>query len=59
VPVTGIVMAALGMMPWRDWRATARFGNPIERDARLKRALGFPEESFTRLSGLLRKTATH
>lgn len=55
VPVSGSVMWAFGMMSWRDWRATARIANPLERDARLKRALGFPEESFTRLSTLLRK----
>lgn len=56
VPVTGAVMCAFGMMSWKDWRATSRVRNPIERDAQLKRALGFPEESFTRLAGLLRKT---
>src|SRR5215216_1060064 len=55
VPVTGAVMFAFGMMSWRDWRGTASIDNPIERDAQLKRALGFPAESFTRLSSLLRK----
>jgi len=55
VLVTGAVMWASGMMRWRDWRATARIANPIERDAQLKRALGFGEETFTRLAGLLRK----
>jgi hypothetical protein len=29
--------------------------NPIERDAQIKRALGFPAETFTRLAGLLRR----
>lgn len=56
VPVTGAAMWALGMLGWRDWRAAARIANPIERDAQLKRALGFGEETFTRLAGLLRKT---
>lgn len=56
VPVTGAVMWAFGMMSWKEWRTTSRVKNPIERDAQLKRALGFPEESFTRLAGLLRKT---
>lgn len=55
VPVTGAVLWALGMMSWREWRATARLTNPVERDAQIKRALGFGEETFTRLAGLLRK----
>jgi predicted TIM-barrel fold metal-dependent hydrolase len=55
VPVTGAVMWALGMMNWGSWRATARMANPVERDAQIKRALGFGEETFTRLAGLLRK----
>jgi predicted TIM-barrel fold metal-dependent hydrolase len=54
VPVTGAVMWALGMLPWSDWWVTARIANPIERDARLKQALGFPDASFTRLASLLR-----
>lgn len=54
VPVTGAVMWAFGMMSWSDWRLTACLSNPIERDAQLKRALGFPSETFTRLAGLLR-----
>jgi predicted TIM-barrel fold metal-dependent hydrolase len=57
VPVSGAVMWGLGMVSWREWRATARVANPIERDAQLKRALGFGEETFTRLAGLLRKRA--
>ncbi len=55
VPVSGAAMWAFGMVNWRDWRASTRVANPIERDARLKRAMGFPEETFTRLAGLLRK----
>lgn len=57
VLVTGVVMWMFGMMRWRDWRATARVANPIERDAQIKRALGFGEETFTRLAGLLRRQA--
>jgi predicted TIM-barrel fold metal-dependent hydrolase len=55
VLVTGVLAWAAGMLSWRDWRESARIENPIERDARLKRALGFGEETFTRLAGLLRK----
>ena len=57
VPVTGALPWFFGMMSWRDWRGTGRVANPIERDAQIKRALGFPEETFTRLAGLLRRAA--
>jgi predicted TIM-barrel fold metal-dependent hydrolase len=55
VPVTAILMWAGGLMSWREWRLTAAIANPLERDARIKRAMGFGEETFTRLAGLLRK----
>ena len=34
----------------REWRATARLANPVERDAQIKRALGIGEDTFTRLA---------
>ena len=55
VPVTGAVLWARGILSWREWRETARLANPLERDAQIKRALGFGEDTFTRLAGLLRK----
>lgn len=55
VPVTGAVLWTLGMTSWREWRATARLANSLERVAQIKRALGFGEDTFTRLVGLLRK----
>ncbi len=55
VPVSGVLAWAFGLMKWRDWRSIAQITNPIERDAQLKRALGFPAETFTRLAELLRK----
>ena len=57
VPVSAAVLWALGMVPWRAWRETAAIANPIERDAQIKRALGFGEGTFTRLAGLLRRTS--
>ncbi len=54
VPVTGVLAWASGVLRWRDWRAAAAVANPIERDAQLKRAMGFGPETFTRLAGLLR-----
>jgi predicted TIM-barrel fold metal-dependent hydrolase len=57
VPVTGVLAWAFGVLSWEDWRATARVPNPIERDAQLKRAMGFAESTFTRLAELLRPRA--
>jgi uncharacterized protein len=56
VPVTAATLWACGMLPWRDWRLSARITNPLERDAQLKRVLGFNEATFTRLATLLRRT---
>ncbi len=55
VLVTGAPMWAMGMMGWSAWQETRRLANPIERDVQIKRALGFGEETVTRLAGLLRK----
>src|SRR5581483_11816566 len=55
VPVSGALLWALGLIPWRAYRDAAALANPIERDVQLKRALGFGEETFTRLATLLRK----
>jgi uncharacterized protein len=59
VPVSGLLAWAGGMLPWREHRAAARIANPLERDAQLKRALGFGEETFTRANTVLRLAATH
>ncbi len=40
-------------LKWEDFRAAAKERNVFERDAMLKSAMGFPEETFTRLDGLL------
>ena len=55
VPVTAVLAWAFGLVSWREWRDTAAIANPIERDVRIKRAMGFGDETFTRLAGLLRK----
>lgn len=54
VPVTGALLYAFGLLSWSDWRRSAALANPLERDAMLKRALGFGPATFTRLAGLLR-----
>ena len=56
VPVTAAVLWAFGIVSWREWRESAGIANPLERDVAIKRAMGFTEDSFTRLAGLLRRT---
>jgi predicted TIM-barrel fold metal-dependent hydrolase len=58
VPVTGALMWAFGMLSRSDWRSSAAIANPLERDVQIKRAVGFGEQTFTRLAGLLRSTAS-
>ncbi len=57
VPVSGVLAWAFGIIPWRAWRASAAVRNPIARDLQLKRAMGFSDETTTRLAPLLRKVA--
>lgn len=59
VPVTGALLWALGAMSWSDWRLTSALANPLERDAQIKRAIGFGDDTFTRLAGLLRRVPTN
>lgn len=54
VPSSGLLPWAGGMLSWRGYRATAVVANPLERDAQLKRALGFNEATFTRAAQVLR-----
>jgi hypothetical protein len=42
------------MLPWHEHKKAAQITNPLERDAQLKRALGFSEETFTRAARVLR-----
>ena len=54
VPISGLLGWAGGMLNWGEFRRTAKIANPLERDAELKRALGFGEATFTRAAGVLR-----
>ena len=54
VLVSGLLAWAGGMLPWNEHKKAARIPNPLERDAQLKRALGFSEETFTRAAKVLR-----
>lgn len=54
VPPSGLLPRIFGMISAADYREARRIKNPIERDARLKRMMGFGEASFTRAASLLR-----
>lgn len=54
VPSSGLLPWAFGMLPWGDYRAASRIANPLERDARLKRMLGFGDATFRQAAGILR-----
>ncbi len=55
VPPSGLVMAAFGMLGWRDYAESRRHVQPLARDLMLKRALGFEAASEIRLAGVLRR----
>lgn len=44
-----------GLLDYDTWRRWEKHSNVLERDYQLKRAMGFPESVFTRISGLLRQ----
>jgi predicted TIM-barrel fold metal-dependent hydrolase len=54
VPVLAHWAWLRGFISWADFRRCQAVANPIERDYQLKRALGYPEESFTRIWDFLR-----
>ena len=54
VPVYGHFPWLRGYVDWQTFRRWERVPNPLERDYQLKLAMGFPEESFTRIWKLLR-----
>ncbi len=43
-----------GHLDWRTFRRWQRHPNVLERDYQFKRAMGFPDETFTRVNRLLR-----
>ena len=57
VPPSGLLPRVFGMIGAADHREARRIANPLERDARLKRMMGFGEASFTRAATLLRGVA--
>ena len=57
VPIFGHWAWMRGLIDWSTFRRWQKHPNPIERDYQLKRAMGFPEETFTRLKQLLPASA--
>jgi predicted TIM-barrel fold metal-dependent hydrolase len=55
VPVMAHELLARGFVSRRAFDESRRTDNPFQRDYELKRALGFPEESFTTAARLLRR----
>ena len=54
VPVSGLWPWMHGFVNWRTYRQWEGQPNVLERDYQLKRAMGFPAESFTRIWNLVR-----
>ena len=54
VPVHGHWAWLRGSVDWKTFRQWERQNNILERDYQLKRAMGFPPETFTRIWKLLR-----
>jgi hypothetical protein len=54
VPIYGHFPWLRGLIDWQTFRRWQKEPNVLERDYQLKRAMGFPPETFTRLWTLLR-----
>jgi hypothetical protein len=54
VPVLGHRIWAQGWVNWATFRAGQNIANPLERDWFFKQALGFTEDTRTRVERLLR-----
>lgn len=54
VPPSGLLPWAFGMIRWDDFMDSREVTNPLERDVRLKRMMGFGEAAFTRAAAVLR-----
>ena len=53
VPISGLGVWLKGFLPWKDWRKWKGCQNILEQDYQYKKAMGFNEGTFTRLSQLL------
>lgn len=53
VPISGLGPFLLGRLPRASYMQSRKIKNVIERDYQLKRAIGFSDDCFTRMDGLL------
>jgi uncharacterized protein len=53
IPISGLWATLRGLISWKTFRQIERNKNLLTRDYELKRAMGFPEESFTTGAKLL------
>jgi len=53
VPITGLGGFFGGLVSRAELKAAKQIANPIERDVQLKRAMGFGEDTFTRMDAVL------
>ncbi|MEW6304478.1 MAG: amidohydrolase family protein [Verrucomicrobiota bacterium] len=58
VPVMGLWPWLRGAIDWATYRRWEQTDNVLERDYQLKRAIGFADETFTRINRLLRLPQT-
>ena len=58
IPISGTWPWLRGLISWQQRAHAHGTSNPLERDVRVKRAMGFPEETFTRVEKLLRPVAS-
>ena len=54
IPVSGLWTGLRGALSWKDYRQWNSISNVLERDLKLKQAIGFGDEVFQRLSRLLK-----
>jgi uncharacterized protein len=54
VPISALGWWRQGKISWKRAKALDAIANPLERDCRIKRALGFSSDVFCRANGLLR-----
>jgi predicted TIM-barrel fold metal-dependent hydrolase len=57
VPIFGHWAWMRGFIDWSTFRRWQNHANPIERDFQLKKAMGFTEETFTRVAELIPRKA--
>lgn len=53
IPISALWLCLRGLLPFHSYLSLRQVKNPLKQDIEIKRAIGFPEESFFRLYDLL------